>query len=758
MQYKKSNNLISKVKPLSVAIATVLFIGSAFPVYSQNVENTRRGSTASILEEVVVTARKRKESLQDAPLSVSALGSLQIEALKIRDLTNLAVGMPNVALDEVGTTKGTANFSIRGLGVNSSIPSIDPTVGVFVDGVYMGVNNGIIFDTFDVESIEVLRGPQGILFGRNVTGGAVLINTKKPGEEFSAKIRTSVEGGKQGGLNKYLMGSVAGPVSETVGAKLTVYYNDDDGGFENQFNGKDFGEIEQTMIRPVLVWNPNDDVELVLRYEYTETTGQGAASQSHTSGSGIAGTPSNFSRDSFGFSIDEEGFQDTETHFLATELNWSVGDNGTITNIFGWRDFESFGRSDIDAQPIPLFHADIDLQAEQFSNETRYNTVIADKTNFTAGIYYFNNDISYGEGRDLLGVLTPTGSPALTQDGGGLYEVTTLAAFVSADYDLTENLILTGGVRYTKEEKEIQVASLSRNVNAPCKVLDGSCEYDFADGDDWTSVSPKLGMIYLIDDDTRLYGHWTRGFRSGGYNLRNTSQDPINFGPGPFDEEQVDSYEFGMKKEFSRGRVNGAIFYTKVKDMQREVNLADPNSGIVQVIKNTADAEIMGLELDGVFSLSDNMALTASFGWLDAEYSSVSFDLNSDGVIDNKDKGLDLPRAAKLTYSVGLTHDLELGDWGYMTSRINYGYRDDSAFTDNNLGFIAEQKIADAGLDFYSSDGRWTFSLYGKNLLDEVKHGGDTQLPAKLGPVSLGGTFSPLSKGRVIGTEISYAL
>ncbi len=223
----------------------------------------RRGSASILLEEIVVTARKREESAQDVPLAITAFSSDQVEALKVRDLTNLAVGMPNVALDDIGTTRGSANFSIRGLGINSSIASIDPTVGLFVDGVYLGNNVGVIFDMFDVESVTVLRGPQGILFGRNVTGGAILLNTKKPGDEFEAKVRVAADAGGDGGMNQYLMGSIGGPLSDTFSAKLSAYYNDDEGWFKNQFDGSDIGAVEQTMIRPVVVWTPTDNTELV---------------------------------------------------------------------------------------------------------------------------------------------------------------------------------------------------------------------------------------------------------------------------------------------------------------------------------------------------------------------------------------------------------------------------------------------------------------------------------------------------------------
>jgi iron complex outermembrane receptor protein len=325
------------------------------------------------------------------------------------------------------------------------------------------------------------------------------------------------------------------------------------------------------------------------------------------------------------------------------------------------------------------------------------------------------------------------------------------------DYGVSDKLTLSGGVRYTDEDKQASIASLIFNVNSPCNVVEDTCSFDFVDENSWTSWSPKFGLTYQLTDDTLAFAHWTRGYRSGGYNLRNTSGDIVNNGPGPFDQEQVDNYEIGFKASFgSRGYLNGALFLNQIRDMQREVNESDPFSGVVQIIKNTADADILGSELEGAFGLTENLVFRASFGWIDAEYTEVKFDLNGDGAIDELDKGLALPRAAKWTYSVGLTHDLDIGNSGHLNSRINYGYRDDSAFTDSNLGYILDQRILDAGFDFHTSDGRWVVGLYGKNLLDEVKHGGDTQLPTMLGPLPLGGTFSPLAKGRIYGLEFTY--
>ncbi len=722
------------------------------------------GVSSVLLEKITVTARKREEPIQNVPLSVTHFSSEQIDTLKVRDLESLSVTMPNVALDDIGTVGGIANFSIRGLGINSSIPSVDPTVGVFVDGVYVGATNGTLFDTFDIESIEVLRGPQGTLFGRNVTGGAILVNTKKPGDTLEMSFRTSFEGGGES-LNSYYMGTVGGPLGETVSARITAYTNQDNGWFKNLHTGEAFGDLDVRMVRPVLVWEPTDDLSLVLRYQYESVDGDGPAAQSHTNGFGNTNALAPFDRDSHDFSIDEEGKRENDTHFFTAQMDWDVdvGD-GTITNIFGWRDSETFSALDLDSSRLNLLHAEAWSNYSQLSNELRYSGRFLEKLHATTGVYYFTNEINYHERRSLLtDVLAMSGQlppgTDVTQPGGGNYDIETLGLFMSLDYDLTSKLTLTAGTRYTREKREAEIALISTiqppaSLAPSCNIVEGPpCEFDFTGEETWHSWSPKLGAAYHISPGANVYGHWTRGFRSGGYNLRNLSPD---YSPGPYDEEMIDSFEAGFKISKDRGRLYGAVFYNMIDDMQREINFPDPALGIVQLIDNTADVETYGFELDGLFAITENLLLIGSAGYVNPEYTKVKHDLNLDGSVDENDLALELPRAAKWTYSLGLTHDTGTTSWGRMTSRINYAYRDKSYFTDDNRGYIQEQNILDAGVDIYPNNWRFSIGLYAKNILDEVKHGGDSQLPPDLSGVPLGGTFSPLAKGRILGVQLTY--
>jgi iron complex outermembrane receptor protein len=740
----------------SMAIIFGVSIFATPAVFAQG--ESSQGAAGALLEEITVTARKREELAQSVPVAITAYSGEQLEALKIRDLQDLSIAMPNVSLDDIATFRSTANFSIRGVGINSSIPSIDPTVGVFVDGVYMGQNLGLVIDMFDIASIEVLRGPQGTLFGRNVTGGAVLINTKRPTEELEFAARAALDGNPNGdgGMTRYLMGSVSGSITDTLGARLSVYYSDDDGWWVNQFDGSDHGAAETKIIRPVLSWTPTDTLDFTLRWEHLESEGDGPASQSHTNGSGVPGFFANFDRESFDFSIDEPGFYQFENDLVTLQADWDVAfGDGTITNIFGWKDYTSTALSDIDAQPQWLFHAPAWSDQEQMSNELRYFGTFGD-VSLTTGLFWFTQEINYHERRELLGIATGGVAPALTQDGGGDYEVDSAAWFGELDYALNDRWTLTAGLRYTDETKRADIASLVFNVNNPCNVVFGTCDFDFSDEADWQAWSGKLGFTYNMDVGL-IYGNWSRSQRAGGYNLRNTAVDVVNLGPGPFDEEVVDNLELGIKADFANGvRFNGAIFFMMIDDQQREVNLPDPISGVVQVIKNTADTEIFGLEFDTIIPVGDSTVLTASAGFIDPQYQEIFFDLTGDGVIDIQDLRLIPPRAPEWTYSFGVNHDLEFANGSGLSLRANYAYVDDAFYTDNNLGTLNSRSNVTAGIDWYSPGSAWVVSLYGRNLLDDVGHGGDTQLPAFLDVVPVGGTFSPLTRGRVVGLELTF--
>jgi iron complex outermembrane receptor protein len=699
----------------------------------------------TLLEEIIVTATKRAGGIaaQQAPVAITAFSGEQLDAMHIRDLYALGFSAPSVQMEDIGTTRGSANFSIRGLGINSSIPSIDPTVGVFVDGMYYGLNAGVVLDVFDLESVEVLRGPQGLLFGRNVTGGAVVMNTTRPTEEFSFNGRVAYETGD----NYYASAVVSGPVSDSIRWKLAGYYNDDGGWHENLANGNDsFGKAETTMIRGALEFDLGDSVNLIVRGEHGQSEGDGPAA--HNGGCVAAAIPGvcarQYSEDEFDFAIDEEGFYDNEWNNVIAELNWDVdfGD-GTITNILAYRDYTSDNLGDIDSTPLFLFHAPSLTEQDQLSNELRYSGSW-DRVFLTTGLYYFTQDLLYLENRQI----PPAGFPPPGITGGGTQDQTTTGIFAQVDIRMSDSVTLNLGGRYTEEEKEAQIATIPLNL---CTFPDGCSAYDFQDKRDWDNFTPKIGIQISPDDEMQVYAFWTKGFRSGGYNMRHTAPLISN---EAFDEEEQTSMEMGLKKDWAGGKVrtNIALYRNRIDDMQREINESDPVVGVVQLIKNTADATIKGVDAELTAAMSDNLIIKASLGYVDGSYDEVRFDLNGDGTIDDADLALGIPRLSPWSYGGEIIYSRDTG-WGSLTAQASGYHRDASYYTDNNLGELRAVDMFNARVALGFMDDRLLVSAFGRNLKDEVTIGGDTQLP-----FFQGSTFSPLNKGRTYGLEIQYFL
>jgi iron complex outermembrane receptor protein len=758
---------------------------------AQSVERDRP-TLAEATNTIIVTGTKTQnaEDVQDVPLAVTAFNADSLEALKVREISSLTYSVPNVSLDQIGTSRGTANFSIRGLGINSSIPSIDPTVGVFVDGVYLGINTGVVFDVFDLESVEILRGPQGILFGRNTTGGAVLINTGSPTDYLTGKFRASVDGplvdGGRGGANYTVSGVVSGPlVEDTLLFKVGAYYNEDEGYFTNLFDGSNHGAAQTTILRGALEGRFGD-LTLTAKADYFESDGDGPSAQNR----------GQFDRDSFDFAIDFPGFYDNEIITTSLTAEWDIGP-GTLTNVLGYRSYEATTGGDIDALPVFVFHSDTDTDQDQISNELRY-AISGDNFDLTLGGFYFDQSIDYTEIRNF-GALEPLG---IAHYGGGRQDHEVIGLFAAGQFYLTESLSIIGGIRWSREEKDAAITYV--RPRAECSVVDGTCPTSgvnplstvdalapiftgdsgatvavpenngFTDRDVWKNVSPKLGLQYEFGD-SQVYAHWSRGYRSGGYNFRITnalafeSVVAANDGVLSFDEEKVDNYEIGGKFQTADGTftLNVAAYYTDISNLQREINQASETSGVAQSIFNTADASILGFEAESRVRLDDSLIFTANIGIIDDEYDAVFRDISGDGVVDAADEALRLPRVPEVTFGAGLIHEVLLSN-GAIVSRINYQFRDEYAYTDSNFGFVQSSDNLDANITWETPINGLSFSVYGKNLLDEVQVGGDTQLPfgggafsngvnAPFDPSPAAGTFSPLSKGRQVGAEVTFA-
>ncbi len=714
------------------ALALVAFL----PLSSAKAQDSS-GSAGALLEEIVTTARKKSEAeaVQDVPAAITGFGATQIEALFVQKLSDLSYIMPNVQMEEIGTFPGVQNFSIRGQGINSSIPSVDPTVGVFVDGVYLGSTFGVVLDTFDIERIEVLRGPQGLLFGRNVTGGAVVIRNARPTGEFGFRARAGFNDGDQYNLAAAIEGSL---VDDTLAAKLVVLYDDDSGYFENPNLGRDFGEFETTLIRPTFVWTPNDTSELTFIWENGSTEGDGAAWTNVTAQRAGA-------QEDFLTTLDEPGFTDIEWNQLTIEANFDVW-GGTLTNIVGYRDVESDSLVDIDGTSTPIFAASGPTEQDQLSFETRWAGRINDNWETTVGLYFFDQEINYREGRVIQG-------GALLRALGGDMDGSNYGLFWNNDFYLNEEWVISAGLRYTDEEKTAQIISAPGGIGCG-DIVTFNCTFDNLEGD-WDNITPKLGVQWNFADGRQLYGFFSQGYRSGGFNFRNARPDVIP--PGPTREEQNNTFEVGLKTTFNDGRMrlNIAAFHNEIEDTQRELNVGDPSPAGVVVLQatfNAGDVTIQGVEADFVALLTDTFSVNVTAGWQDSDYDRI------DPVVEQIETGLglpfpliggDLPRLAPSNYSLGFSWDIPAGNLGAFNLAGNYSFRERNAYDDSNLNFFEDQERINLSANWFSPDERWQVSVYGKNLGDEANWGNLTSIAGLF-------TAGPMQKGRLVGLELNW--
>ncbi len=723
-----------------------------------------------LIEEVVVTATKKSvvENVQDVPIAITAIGESQMDALKFKDLSDIAFLAPNANLQPI-TTQGTAFFSIRGVTPTSSILSVDPTVGVFVDGVYNPTGQGTVFDNFDLASIEILRGPQGVLQGRNVVGGAVLVTTKKPTDEFEADLRIRGDSGFRGtGEDITFSGTVTGPLAQGLNGKLAVYRNDDGGWFENEFDGSDWGENEVTILRGALSWDASEAVNFLVQYEYFDQDGTGLINQSHQrqdnrprpdgSGGFFDKGELDFATEMVGSCV---GFEvgptcDELDHFFeqrvdsitfTTTIDVAFGD-GTITNIFGWRDLEQRSQGDIDGTPSATFPAWGGNDVEHWSNELRYFGTFG-SVDLTTGLYYLDVELASETNQSLRLNDVPTW---MNRSGGGTQDSETWGVFANADWSVSESVTLSAGLRWTEEEKSTASHALNNNrafggsqvfIGCGFVVGDGTCTIDLDNSDDWSNLSFRGGVTWDVSDTAMLYGSVSRSFRAGNFNLRrsNVGDDRI-----PVDEERMDQIEVGLKWDVNdRLRMNTAFFVLEATDLQRVALAAD----LSQTSDNVAKARFIGLELDGRVLIADSLTLTYAIGMNDGEYKEVEADLNSDGVIDQTDFGLELPNTPELMYNLGILHDLQIGDFN-LSSQLLYTHRD-SVFNNDNTASRGTVDTLDLNFALSPNEGSWELSVYGRNITDHAIYTQSTEIN-----LPDGAHLAGLMKGRRIGVEFRY--
>ena len=703
-------------------LSSVLIAGILSTTYSSAYA---QGSV--FLEEIIVTAQKKSagESVQDVPISITAYSGEQVEATHAVNLTDIGLLTPNASLTEIPTFPGVANFVARGLGtVGASIPSSDPSVGVVSDGVAFGTIYGVVTDLFDLETIEILRGPQGTLFGRNVTGGAVVLRSTRPTDEFVGKVKL----GYGSHDNKELSVLLAGPINDNWGAKIAVLAKDRDGYWENRaIGGPRQGASESTIIRPAVSYtSENFDATFIYENGSIDSDGLGAITFFQDGEERFDPYDSRFTLQG------DRGFSELDWEQFTLDANWDLW-GGKLTSILGYRTLDQEFASDLDGtvERRFAFAGGTALEQDQSSFELRWSGNLTDNITFTTGIYLFEQEYTYAERRVLLDLLDRRGVSTIDHDTQGI--------FAQADIELSDQLTLTLGGRYTEENKDAAVGLIGDpNAVGNCATLvggapDGSllgvenvdipvslsnCQAALNDSADFSNFTPKVGLNWRVSDDILGFASFTRGFRSGGYNVRFTdlsfaTPNPASQ-PGPYLEEQIDAFELGIKSTFGGGRyrINASIFNNEIEDLQRTIL----NSAGAQEVTNAADATIRGFELDGVLGVTDNFAVQFGFGYTDAEYDSFE---GVEAVTGLAAGDIDFVLVPEITYSAAATYDFDLSPESSLSWRTSYSFVDDTVGDDLNTVQQEDYFLIDTSLT-YRNDSGLAISLYGKNITDEV--------------------------------------
>lgn len=717
---------------------------------------------------IIVYAQKKAESVQDVPVSVTAITAETIENSFSTDLSDIGFLAPNVQLQGVSTFPGFANFTIRGIGNSTSIRTLDPSVNVVQDGMVLATQIGAVLDLFDVESVEVLRGPQGIFHGRNTTGGAVLLRTGKPSETFGGSFRAGY-----GSYNTWkLEGIVEGPLSDNFRAKLAVQYKHSDGAFKDK-NGGFFAVAPQNpsgtqpanpmvdqpgqdslFVKPTLTFDSGNGFDFTVYGQYYRDNGGGTASRMYL-GQGAPGTTvAQFGYtpplDPYEINHDLVGESITESWHVIGEGNIDIGP-GTLTSITAFRDLTFDSSLDVDGTPFALIHfPDNEEAAGQFTQEIRYGAELSDSFDFLLGFFYMKSDMSVIERREFSGLTARRAHTDFNYiQSDWTQDQEAVAGFANFNFKPTPELTLSAGARYSWEKKELDISPLAGCAGPG--FTNCSTNRLFLE-DSWSDWSPRAGIEYEPSPDILTYFTWTRGFRSGNFNARASNLLTI----AAADPERADQYELGFKSEFGDGalRLNVAAFHTKYDDIQRVTNEATSTGQPLQRLRNAANATITGIEAEFTIQPSDNFWVDGSVAYINPKFKSFDgLDLDGDGVVSPQDeenaKNLEFDRVPH--YTLSLAANLQFGFAGLpgeFTFRPSVSLRSGFPTDVNNTPIFYQEgyELVDVSLRYENDNYR--IAGFVRNVFD--KHYADILSPA-FNAQAFGG--SPISWGLEFGYD-----
>lgn len=767
---------------------------------------------AQMLEEVIVTATKRAVGLQDVPIALAVMDGVKIAEQGIGSLADITVFMPNVHVAEASAGD---NLFIRGVGSGVNY-GFEQSVGTFIDGIYFGRGQASRSAFLDLSRVEVLKGSQSTLFGKNTIAGAINITTAKPGDEFEASVEVSVEP-EFDGLGVTLMAS--GPITDTFGARVVIKGEETDGWMDNQFLGEDEVGKDDLVGRLTLAWEPIDELQLTLKHEIgkSESIGSNEAITiaTPTSTAIYQAVDPNFNA-SFGYDKSDSTFQadnrrgetyhDSEWKITTLTAELAVGEY-TIKSITGYVDYQFDNYRDSDYSAIHALARARDETHEQLTQEFLLSSPTGETFEFLAGLYYQDEKLEHDRFTDVslsnffaAGVVLPpivaTGIADATGPTQFEQESDTLSAFFQGTFNINDSMRVIAGVRYSEDNKEFskstKTVNLFEDINAPSSdllaavyddLLNLATQHSFANGVAEVCPASAPGALTItcvtspiatereedhitgditfqwdVNEDVMAYAKWGNGYKAGGFDEDNGRG---NIAAQEYEDEKAETIEIGAKMDFmdSRGRFNVAVFSSEFEDVQ--VSTFDGVAGFV--VGNAAESEVEGIEMDGMFAISDELTLSVAFAYLDAKYASYdnagcttiqtdTFAAGADGAIGTGDdrtpgdcvqdlSGQRLQFAADYSGNIGLSYDTEINDYLGLRASVDAMFTDDydtAADGDENLGQDAFTKV-NARIALLSNDGLWSVALLGKNLTDETTTTWGNDIP--LGNFGFSGSY-----------------
>lgn len=764
------------LKVRKTAIAASLLM--AMPVMGQQL----------MLEEVIVTAQKREQTIQDVPASVAAISSEMLERTNTTNFTDLGKITSGVTIN--GGQDGFGNIiRIRGVGNNSFAPAIRPAVGIFIDDIPLASTEAAFNNLADIQRIEILKGPQSTLFGKEVSAGAIALTTRRPD---TAVMDGYVEGNfGNKNLQEYRIGGNL-PLGDMFAVRASLYHNERDGLVDNITTGGEMGEYDKDGGRVRILFEPSDDFSAILTYEYHESTLEGSDSITQEYGNvyalaELSRNPTGPTRlnvlDPYDRKTDNSNPSDreVETENIYLNVEWAINDQWALNSITSQQDWESdvrgqfltpegFETADTSVGPYYLNDFINQPESDSFTQEFRFSYE-SDNWSSIIGAFYADTElISYTPFGSTIGIIPgrfefkAAGLSDITED------IKEWALFTHNIYTIQEGLELTFGLRYSDVEKESVKGQLTgvgpiADLNSPVVPVTPWADDIPTQKDSWDEVTGTIKLNYWLTDSLSIYAGWDRGFKAGGHDVcKGTEPEPIC--ADPFDSETADNFEVGFKGRFNDNIIwNGAVFYQQYDDYQVEVQ---DEVGIGNTILNAASAEISGVETDLQWLASENLLIEGNVSYIDArwdefdnaeclriQYQAVKCDPET-GTQDLSGKRLNYTSPWTANVSATWSDNFNNGMGWYI--RGEYVYRDDVYFfPDLDPDLTADAySLFNAQLGFTAADESWEVMLWGKNILDEdYLEGGSRNRDAS--EPAFGGT--PTEGYRVtVGEEATYGV